>query len=56
MEVMPPVPYQQFLSDQITKMEDAALRGTQTPSQALSSLKGAIDVEVRRRKELGYDR
>jgi len=54
--VLPPVPYQEFLSDQIGKMEDSALRGTKTPEQALNGLLFAVDHEISRRKELGYDR
>lgn len=51
---LPPVPYQQFLSDQLSKIEENAVRGTLTPSQALDSLKKAVGDEVKRRRELGY--
>jgi hypothetical protein len=55
-DVLPPVPYQEFLSDQIGKMEESVLRGTLTAKQGLNSLADAVDTEVKRRKELGYDR
>ena len=55
MNVLPPVPYQQFLADQMTKMEDGVMRGTMTPAKALTALSNRIDAEVKRRKELGYD-
>ncbi|MDR3690029.1 MAG: ABC transporter substrate-binding protein [Fimbriimonas sp.] len=54
MEVLPPVPFQQYLSDQIGKMEDSAVRGTLTPKKAIEGLQTAVDQEVSRRKELGY--
>jgi multiple sugar transport system substrate-binding protein len=55
-EVLPPVPYQEFLADQFTKMEESVLRGTLTPEQGLKELDQAVNAEVKRRKELGYDR
>ncbi len=54
-EVLPPVPYQQFLNDQFAKTEDAALRGTVSAKQALADLKSTLSSETKRRKELGYD-
>lgn len=55
-DVLPPVPYQEFLSDQIGKMEESVLRGTLTPKEGLKSLSEAVALEVKRRKELGYER
>jgi len=52
-QVLPPVPYQQFLNDAIGKMEDAALRGTASPEGALKDLQATVDAEVKRRRELG---
>jgi multiple sugar transport system substrate-binding protein len=54
--VLPPVPFQEYLGDQLAKMEDGVLRGTFTPEQGLHNFAKSIDAEVRRRKELGYDR
>jgi len=56
MEVLPPVPYQEFLSDQLTKMEDSVMRGTVSPEAGLKGLAATLDAEIKRRKELGYDR
>ena len=53
MQVLPPVPYQTFLNDEIGKTEDAALRGTLSPAAALRELQGKVDAELRRRKALG---
>ena len=53
MQVLPPVPYQTFLNDEIGKTEDAALRGTLSPAAALRGLQAKIDAELRRRKALG---
>lgn len=52
-QVLPPVPYQQFLGDEIAKMEDRAARGTVSPAQALRELAAKLDAELRRRKALG---
>ena len=51
----PPVPYQLFLMDRISAVDDLASRGTLTPAQALEKLKSDTDKELQRRKELGYD-
>ncbi len=52
-EAAPPVPYQVFVNDQITKIEDLALRGTETPEQALAQLESSVAKEIHRRRELG---
>jgi multiple sugar transport system substrate-binding protein len=52
---MPPVPYLQFLNDQISRAEDIAVRGTATPKEALAKLKFTVDEERRKRKALGYE-
>lgn len=52
-QTLPPVPYQQFLGDEIGKMEDIAARGTVSPAQALKDLSNRIEAEVRRRRDLG---
>ena len=54
LEVYPPVPYQVFLMDQITRVEDLAVRGTLTPEQALQRLKVALEQERTRRRQMGY--
>ena len=51
----PPVPYQLFLMDRISAVDDLAERGSLTPAQALAKLKADTDQERARRKELGYD-
>ena len=53
MQVLPPVPYQTFLNDELTKTEDAAVRGTLSPAAALRDLQRKVDDEVQRRKALG---
>ena len=53
-DVLPPVPYQEFLSDQVGKMEESVLRGSLTPEQGLKALAKAVDDEVKRRRDLGY--
>lgn len=52
---MPPVPYQQIVQDKIGKYEDLAMRGSLSPREAICALKGDLEAEVRRRKELGYE-
>lgn len=54
MQPAPPVPYQVYLSDAITRTEDFAKRGTRTPADALAWLKGEVSRELARRKEFGY--
>lgn len=54
-ETTPPVPYQLFLMDRISAVDDLAARGTLTPVQALEKLKSDTNKELQRRKELNYD-
>lgn len=51
----PPVPYQEFVLDQANRAEDFAIRGTWTAEEALRRLERNIDIEVERRRNLGYD-
>jgi multiple sugar transport system substrate-binding protein len=51
---LPPVPYQVLLNDQIGRAEDAALRGTLTPKEALQKMESEVNKELARRKEFGY--
>jgi multiple sugar transport system substrate-binding protein len=51
----PPVPYQLFLMDRISAVDDLAAHASLTPAQALAKLKADTDREQARRKELGYD-
>lgn len=53
LQVIPPVGYQVFLNDEITKQEDLAVRGTISPDQAIRNLETDVAREIRRRKELG---
>jgi multiple sugar transport system substrate-binding protein len=50
----PPVPYQLYLMDRITRTDDLAMRGTLTPKQALEHLEEDMEKEHLRRKRLGY--
>lgn len=52
----PPVPYQSFLLDEISRAEDYAVRGTRTPAQALQALEAAVAHEIARRARLGAPR
>lgn len=52
-DVLPPVPYQTFLNDEITKMEDSAVRGTLSPDNALAGLERKLQAELERRRSLG---
>jgi multiple sugar transport system substrate-binding protein len=56
LQTAPPVPYQVFLLDEIRRAEDAAVRGTATPSEALAELEEAVAHEVERRRRLGAPR
>ena len=51
----PPVPYQLFLLDRISAVDDLAARGALSPAQALATLEQDTARERARRKELGYD-
>jgi multiple sugar transport system substrate-binding protein len=53
---LPPVPFQTYLLDRIESADQAAGRGTLTPSAALQRLTREIDDERARRKELGHER
>lgn len=50
---MAPVPYQDYLADRIQQTDDAAVRGTLTPAQALGRLVREIQTERKRRRETG---
>lgn len=52
---LPPVPYQVFLMDSIKRAEEAAVRGTLTPEQALDKMDRDVTVERNRRKAIGYE-
>ena len=51
----PPVPYQLFLLDRISTVDDLAARGALSPAQALLKLERDTARERARRKELGYE-
>jgi multiple sugar transport system substrate-binding protein len=53
LQTRPPVAYQVFLMDQLTRYQDMALRGTLTPDQALQALELEVQKERQRRKEMG---
>ena len=53
MTTLPPVTYQTFLSDEMTKTEDAVARGTTTPAAALKALQRTVEDELARRRSLG---
>ncbi|HYE06803.1 MAG TPA: ABC transporter substrate-binding protein [Planctomycetota bacterium] len=53
LQTAPPVPYQVYLLDKIRRAEDAAVRGTKTPAEALADLERAVGEEVERRARLG---
>ena len=54
MDTTPPVPYQVYLYDQITRTEDAIMHSALDPAQALSRLEENVHKELQRRKALGY--
>lgn len=51
----PPVAYQVFINDTISKTEDLALRGKITPEQAMTRVQVLVKEEIARRKRLGYE-
>jgi multiple sugar transport system substrate-binding protein len=55
LEATPPVPYQVFLADRISAIDQAASRGVLSPEQAMSALLRDVDLELQRRKALRYD-
>jgi len=52
---MAPVPYQDYLADRIRQVDDAAMRGTLTPEEALERLVREIKTERKRRRETGRE-
>lgn len=50
----PPVPYQVYLWDRITRADESAMRGVISPEEAVKRLQGEIDQEIAMRKEFGY--
>jgi multiple sugar transport system substrate-binding protein len=55
LEATPPVPYQVFLADRISAIDQAAARGVLTPQEAMDALARDVDLELQRRKALRYD-
>jgi multiple sugar transport system substrate-binding protein len=55
LRAQPPVAFQVFINDTVTKEEDLALRGDVSPQSAVKQLSDAVTKEIARRKELGYD-
>jgi multiple sugar transport system substrate-binding protein len=55
MQSDPPVPYQVYLCDRIIQADDAAMRGSVTPEEALDRLEREIAREKAARKEFGYE-
>jgi multiple sugar transport system substrate-binding protein len=53
MDVLPRVPYQTFLSDEINKMQDAAVLGKTPADQAIPALAEKMKQELERRRSLG---
>ncbi|MBC8140317.1 MAG: ABC transporter substrate-binding protein [Armatimonadetes bacterium] len=51
----PPVPYQLFLLDRLITVDELAMRGALTPTQALAKLTSDTEQEKGRRKGLGYE-
>lgn len=51
----PPVPYLQFLLDQLNRTEDLTNRGSLTPEEGLKELERTVNTELKKRKELGFD-
>lgn len=51
---LPPVPYQVFLMDGIKRAEEAAVRGTLSPTAALDKLDADLRQEQARRRTIGY--
>jgi multiple sugar transport system substrate-binding protein len=50
----PPVPYQTFLMDRLTSIDQLAMRGTLSPEQALRKFETDVAHELARRRALGY--
>lgn len=54
LQTKPPVPYQTILMDLIQRAEDRAVRGTVTPDEAIEELERDVQVELDRRRKMGY--
>lgn len=54
-QAQPPVAYQVFINDTVRRAEDMALRGKITPEQAMKMVQDQLEIELQRRKRLGYD-
>jgi len=52
---VPPVPYQVYLWDRITRADDSAQRGTLAPQAALERLEKEITQEIAMRRRFGYE-
>ena len=50
----PPVPYQVYLWDRITRADESAMRGTISPEGALKRLEKEIAQEIAMRRDFGY--
>jgi multiple sugar transport system substrate-binding protein len=55
LEASPPVPYQLYVVDRITAIDQAAMRGLVSPSEALGDLVRDVDRERQRRRSLRYE-
>ncbi len=55
LQPIPPVPFQVYLFDRITQADEAAVRGSLTPEEALDRLEQEIAREIESRKEFGYE-
>ncbi|MCW5941175.1 MAG: ABC transporter substrate-binding protein [Fimbriimonadaceae bacterium] len=51
----PPIANLQFLTDQIYRAEDRAVRGVMTPEQSLAELESKYREELAKRRALGYE-
>lgn len=54
MHPMPPVPYQVYLFDRITRADEAVTRGVLPPEQAIERLEKQVAQEIQSRKEFGH--
>lgn len=52
---IPPVPFGQFLQGRVWRAEDAAVRGTLSPAEALRQLEAQMQNEIERRRALGHE-
>lgn len=51
----PPIANLQFVTDQIYRAEDRAVRGAMSPAQSLKELESKYREELKKRRDLGYD-